>query len=546
MNKKKIIILVVFIAVVILGWMFRNKIIKDTYFEEYSLIVNNEIIDNHKDFYYDKEDIFISKELAIKILKDRVYDSKEGIRLYIKRDAFNFFMPTEKLDRYVSEIENINIPYENNNGQKYISLSLLSEVTYLDYYYNISRDILMIDDMTMMKDFYQIGSNTARVKSKIDGGVTLDKLIMNEVVRIVGKEGSKYKVITDKCVVGYIEEDEVKIKKVEKKFNNDIFRENKAKFSNNQISSTFIQLSSYNNNKEYIGKFNDKAINVVIPTWFSLRRDGIVLNNCDKKLVNSLHDNKIKVWGLFDNSFDIDLTSEFLNDSSSVNNAIGQIVTYCAMYNLDGINIDFENIYLKDSSSLTMFVRKLSDALDDMNMDVSIDVTVPWGSDNWSKVYDRTSLNKYVDYFILMAYDEHWASSPVAGSVASYPWVEKGVEESLKLVDKDKLILGLPYYTRIWYDSGTKIKSKAIPIKNMRNHLKNKDKEWLDEEKQYYVEYIEDGSNIKIWFEEEESLSHKMNLVKKYDIKGIASWTFDYGDDLIYENIKNHLDVKRR
>jgi spore germination protein YaaH len=547
MNKKRIIAFVILIIVVISGISLRNESILNKYFNTYKIIVNNKVLDFDNSFYYDGEDVFVSKKLALEILGDKVYDSKEGIRLYIKRDAFNFFMPSDRLDKIVSKVDTLNIPYEFKDGVKYLPLRLLSEVTYLDYYYNISRDILMIDDMTRMKEFYQVTSNSAKIKMNPDGGgKTLDVLIPNEVIRVID-DGERFKkVITDKCILGYIDTEDVDIVKVEKTFNNNIMSDEKTKWEKNKISSTFVQLKSYGAYENYLGQFKKAPVNHVIPTWFSLRKNGNVLNNCNEKMVKDLHKDNVRVWGLFDNNFDKDLTRSFLNDSKAVDKAIGQIVTYASMYNLDGINLDFENMYLKDSDRFTMFVRKLSDELNQLNMDLSIDVTVPWGSDEWSKVYDRKSLNNYVDYFILMAYDEHWASSPKAGSVASFPWVEKGVSESIKLIDNDKLILALPYYTRIWYDNGSKIKSKAIPIKNMRNHLKDDRKIWLEEEKQYYLEFDKDGSKNMIWFEEEKSLGHKMELVDKYNIKGISSWTFDYGDSGIFKEIKKYIKVKRR
>ncbi len=133
------------------------------------------------------------------------------------------------------------------------------------------------------------------------------------------------------------------------------------------------------------------------------------------------------------------------------------------------------------------------------NLVLSIDVTVPWGSDQWSKFLDREAISKYVDYVMLMAYDEHWASSPTSGSVASIGWVERGVSESLKLIPKEKLILGVPFYTRIWTEKisngKTKVSSKSIGMQYVDKYLsdKNESLKWDKDAGQFLAEY-KDGN----------------------------------------------------
>ena len=125
------------------------------------------------------------------------------------------------------------------------------------------------------------------------------------------------------------------------------------------------------------------------------------------------------VWALINNDFNLDITHEFLSSSETRDKIIRQILMYAELFRLDGINIDFENVYLKDKDLLVQFVRELTPILREAGIVVSMDVTVKSTSPNWSLCYDRKELGKVVDYMILMAYDEHWATSPVSGSVAS-------------------------------------------------------------------------------------------------------------------------------
>ena len=110
--------------------------------------------------------------------------------------------------------------------------------------------------------------------------------------------------------------------------------------------------------------------------------------------------------------------------------------------NFKGINIDFENMYKDDSELLSLFIAELTSAFHRENILVSMDVTFAGGSDTWSKCYNRKVLSQWVDYIIVMAYDEHWGSSPVSGSVASLNWVEENLQKLLTEVDSEKIILG--------------------------------------------------------------------------------------------------------
>ena len=162
------------------------------------------------------------------------------------------------------------------------------------------------------------------------------------------------------------------------------------------------------------------GLTVISPTWFAVTDSrGTVGSKADWKYVQDAHDKGYKVWALISNSFEPDMTKSFLADESAQDRAVRQILMYTALYDLDGINIDFENVYDDDSDRLTGFVARLAEKLKEQGVLVSLDATVPSGVPMWSNCYDRAALAKIVDYYMVMTYDEHWRTSPVAGSVAS-------------------------------------------------------------------------------------------------------------------------------
>ncbi|MEK4512706.1 MULTISPECIES: glycosyl hydrolase family 18 protein [Paenibacillus] len=276
------------------------------------------------------------------------------------------------------------------------------------------------------------------------------------------------------------------------------------------------------------------GVNVVSPTWFSLMDgDGNVRSKADNAYVKWAHGKGMQVWGLFSNSFEPDLTTEALSNFENRINTILQMLQYAKIFDLDGINIDYENVYTKDGDNLTQFMRELWPLAQEQGLVVSIDVTPKSNSEMWSAFLDRRALSEVVDYLIVMAYDEHWAASPVAGSVASLPWVSSSITRILEEddVSPEKLIMAIPLYTRVWTetekDGKTVVSSKAIGMKKAKEIIKEKKlkPQFSKETGQNYVEYSEDGALCRIWLEDEESLAKRVVLAKSFNLAGIATWT---------------------
>lgn len=289
------------------------------------------------------------------------------------------------------------------------------------------------------------------------------------------------------------------------------------------------------------------GVNVASPTWFSIiDGEGNVRSKADSAYVQWAHGQGIEVWGLLSNSFDPDMTTEALSTYEKRMNIIIQILQYSDLYKLDGINIDFENVYTKDGENVTQFMRELKPMAQAKNLIVSIDVTPKSNSEMWSAFLDRKALGEVVDYLIVMAYDEHWAASPVAGSVASLPWVERSISRIIEEdnVPPEKLILGVPLYTRIWteaeVDGKTKVSSKAVSMNAVEKIIKEKKLTPTFDKAagQNYVEYTEEGALRKIWIEDKVSLKSRVELAKSFGLGGIASWTRSFSNASAWEALQ--------
>jgi spore germination protein YaaH len=295
-----------------------------------------------------------------------------------------------------------------------------------------------------------------------------------------------------------------------------------------------------------------EGLNVISPTWFALSSaNGDIRNIADVKYSNWAHKNGYQIWALVSNDFNKELTAQMLANPASREKAVNTLVQYAKDYKLDGINVDFENMYTKDRDLFTLFVKELYQKTKQMGIVLSVDVTVIARNSNWSECYDRKALAQVSDYVALMAYDQYWAGSPVSGSVAQLKWAEDNLKKVLLEVPKEKLLLGMPFYTRVWqeqYDANNKlvVTSKAVSMENAEQLIaENKAvRTWDAVSGQYFATYNKDGVTYKIWLENENSIKLRVELANKYNLAGVASWKLGLEKPSIWSVIASALNKK--
>lgn len=292
------------------------------------------------------------------------------------------------------------------------------------------------------------------------------------------------------------------------------------------------------------------GLQVVSPTWFSLSDgEGRLKNLADAAYVKWAQTRNYQVWALFSNGFDPDVTNKALSTYDSRMKIIKQLLGFAQTYKLQGFNIDFENVYLKDKENLTQFVREMTPFMHEQGLAVSIDVTPKSTNEMWSMFYDRPALAEVVDYMMVMAYDEYWATSPKSGSVSSLPWTESSVKQILNAdkVPPSKLVLGVPFYTRQWTEETKNGKftttSKTLTMEAAAAIIKDKKltPTYLPDTGQNYVEYKDGEKLIRIWLEDETSMKARLDLVKKYDLAGVATWRRGFEQSPMWKVIQDGL-----
>ena len=301
-----------------------------------------------------------------------------------------------------------------------------------------------------------------------------------------------------------------------------------------------------------------KGINVLSPTWFYLNdNNGNLANLASTSYVDYCHQNGVEVWALVSNLENADVSTDtVLSHTSSRDNLTNNLISYAIQYNLDGINVDFEALSVSGvGNSYIQFIRELSLKCANNGIVLSVDNYVP---SDYTKFYNRAEQALFADYVIVMAYDEHYAGSEEAGSVASIGYVTSGVENTLKEVPANQLILGMPFYTRVWSETpvGTAaegesdtttdydLSSYAASMSEVQKLLKANGVEpvWLEDVGQNYAEYENNGVFYKIWIEDSTSLEKKLSVMTSYDLAGGAFWKLGMEDSSVWDTIIKYIN----
>ena len=434
----------------------------------------------------------------------------------VKKDEI-YYLPISTM----SKVYNVNIQYIDTEEQKILLLdSLNKELIKADISKNISvkyKDTIFSKNVDKLK--------------KGDKVICVEKL-----------ENNWTKVRTSDGKIGYI-----KTKILQ---NSICVRNNMPEnIRKEKINLVWDYFSEYGAVPDRSGTTINGA-NIVSPAFFSLVSKGngdinTNIGNNGLEYIRWAKDNGYEVWPMFSNNSYKETTSEVLNSYELRTKMINDIVSLAIKYELDGINIDFENMNSYDKDVFSRFIIELKPKLQEAGIALSVDVTAPDGGSNWSECYDRNIIGDVADYIVFMAYDQYGIGATKSGTTAGYNWVETSLKKFIdrEEINSNKIILGIPFYTRLWTESNGKVTSQIVNIKSINSVLPDKvEKIWNEDLKQYYVEYSENGQIYKMWIEDETSIRYKVSLVEQYNLAGVASWEKDRETENMWDIIKEELN----
>ena len=288
---------------------------------------------------------------------------------------------------------------------------------------------------------------------------------------------------------------------------------------------------------------NARGMNVIVPTWFNVvSGDGTYTSLASRDYVDKAHDMGLKVWAMVENVSTEESvknlnTKTLMSSTSTRKKLIEKLMNEADTYGFDGFNLDFESLKAEAGPHYVQFIREMSVACRNKGLVLSVDNYVP---SSYTAFYNRKEQGIVADYVIVMGYDEHYAGGE-PGSVASIGYVNDGISNTLKQVPKEKLINAIPLYTRVWTEEADgKTSSVALGIARAKEWAVENNVElfWQEELGQYYGELKTEEGTKKVWMEEERSIGLKMDLIRKYDLAGVACWKLGFEPAELWDEIR--------
>ena len=537
-NSSKIIlnifIVVIFLALLGGVFYFSPNYIREDYEGKTKVLINNNnvTLKMKNDVYIDDNNNVFFSLADVRNYFDKYieYDKENGD--IVTTSEINIAKMSTKDNKITinGEEEELNSSAIERNDTIYIPFSEISEKVYdVDLEYIQDTNTIIIDSLDRKQE---VANTTKETKLKYKPQTlsgTLEKLEANEEVVYIEETNNWVEVRAKDGTIGYIKKEDLGNVEVEREAKEYIER------VEGKVNLVWDYYSEYVDAPDRTGE-NMDGVNVVSPSFFSLTRgsNGEIYDNAEDggaEYIKWAHNNNYQVWAMFSNNSLKDTTSQILNDYEKRETMIENLMNLVEEYNLDGVNVDFENMNESDKDVYSRFLIELAPRLKKIGKTLSVDVTAPDGSETWSLCFDRNTIANVADYIVFMAYDQYGTSSNKAGTTAGYNWVEANIKKFLgqEDVDPEKIILGIPLYMRLWEEEedGT-AEPEVVNMRNMFDVLpENQEATWDEELKQYYVEYEEDGNKYKMWVENEKSVGEKINLANQYNLAGIAFWEKD-------------------
>ena len=542
-------IVIIFLAMLAIVFYLAPDYIVEDYEGKTKVLINNNnvTVKMKKDVYVDdNNNVFFSLE-DVKNYFDKYIEYNEENGEIITTSEINIAkLSTEsnKID-INGEEDTLNSSALKMNDTIYLPFSEISEKVYdVDLEYIKDTNTIIIDSLDRKQEVVNIKEETNLKYKPQTLSRTLKKLEQDDQVVYLEDDEDWVEVRAKDGTIGYVRKEDIgELETV---------REDREYITkvDGKVNLVWDYYSEYVDAPDRSGE-NMDGVNVVSPSFFSLMRgsNGEIYDNATdggKEYVEWAHNNNYQVWAMFSNNSLIDTTSQILNDYDKREKMIEDLINLIQEYNVDGVNVDFENMNVEDKDLYSRFLIELAPRLKKLGKTLSVDVTAPDGSETWSLCFDRNTIADLADYIVFMAYDQYGNSSSKEGTTAGYNWVEANINKFLgqEDVDADKIILGIPLYMRLWKEENGEITSKVVNMADIfKNIPENQVATWDDELKQYYVEYEEDGATYKMWLENERSVGEKINLAKKYNLAGIAFWEKDREtNDEFWTFVKDELN----
>ena len=563
--KKKIIPIVIAIVLIIIigGVTFGSRILEkysyskeradlNAYYgitgsQEAAIVLQDEIVEEKARI---SDGIcYLDMATIHKYLNDRFYvDGGEGLLLYTLPEDIVRNSIGSSVKETAQGSEELGYTAAIWEGDTlYVALDYIKQ--YTNFSYQLFTDPYRIQ-LTTEWPSYEVASISKNTQVRVKGGVKSEILTdvqKGDQVSVLEQMETWSKVKTADSVIGYVKnkrltgirsEQPIPVTDYQEPEYTSLTRDHKINLGWHVVASaggndTFNSVTA-----------NAGNLNVISPTWFKLcDNEGGYTSFASADYVQKAHDRGLEVWALIENIEYKDSISmyEILSSTTTRQKLIDSLMNDLITYGIDGINVDFEQLSMDCGEHFVEFIRELSVACRKNGKVLSVDNYVPR---DFNDYYDRKEQGIVADYVIVMGYDEHYAGSKEAGSVASIDYVEDGIAQTVKEVPAEKVINAIPFYTRIWETTGDGISSQAVDMVTAEQFISNHGitAEWDETTCQNYGEYTSGDSRYQVWLEDADSIKVKLNVMENYGIGGVAEWRLGFEKPEIWDVIGEYLD----
>ena len=501
-------------------------------------------------------------------LNDRFYlDFNENILLYtLPEGTISVNVGSDEYTLQKQEYKQDYVILKMEGEKAYIALDFIKQYTNIEFqvYDEPIKRVMIVSDW----EENTVATIKRDTQVRYRGGVkspVLTEVSKKDTVTVIEDVGGWKEVRTEDGFIGYVQTSCLKNERTEttpREFEEQVYQNISKDYTINMAWHVVTNSTANNYVLETIA--NTKGLTTISPTWFTVKdTKGNINSFASSQYVNYAHQANLEVWALvrdFDGGIDsYEESYELLSHTSSRENLINNLMAEVLRTDIDGINVDFEKISTACGEHFIQFIRELALRCRQNGIILSVDNYVPKG---YNAHFHLEEQGEIVDYVIIMGYDEHYSGSYESGSVASLDFVRSGIEETLKVVPKEKVINAVPFFTRLWKEvpkteaelaaqEGTeaaeypmKVTSNAYGMNAAENAIANAGAEIIVDEAtgQNYAEWQADGATYKIWLEDETALEAKLKLMKQYDLAGVSAWRLGFEKSSTWDLILRYVN----
>ncbi len=522
--------------------------------DQIAVIFNNEVLDSQAKLI--DGSVYLDFNFVHDNINSRFYwDENENILLYTTAEDLIMAYADETSYTVTKNSVDNGIPVvKATSDSAWIDINFVAQYSDFTYeYFEEPSRLVLTNSWGEIETAYAKKDTYLRVQGGIKS-LILSDVEKNAALTILDVDDTWTKVQTSDGIIGYVRSNTLSgttTETLESAFVEETFTHITKDF---EICMAWHQVTSASANDNIASVLSStKGVNVISPTWFYLNdNDGNIYSLASNDYVTYCHQHSVEVWALVSNLENTEVDTTYVLTHTSVRqNLVNQIVSAAIQYNLDGINLDFESLSSEVGDAYIQFVRELSLKCANNGIVLSIDNYVP---SSYTAFYNRAEQALFADYVVIMGYDEHYSGSEEAGSVASLNWVIEGVENTLKEVPANQVILGMPFYTRVWCltldadasdtENVYSLSSSAYGMQAAADLVSshNAEKIWLDDCGQFYAEYEDSGDTYMIWLEDSSSAEERLRLLDTYSLAGASFWKLGFETSDIWDTVIKYIN----